>query len=207
MASSAAAAPSTACCCRQAVLLNLKFNEVVASFANAAGVGSGDQLRASATKPKPGGAACTCIAFRTGSGVPLMAAGGGAGVITVWNLDERRLHTIVKVHFTAFACSPALCDHAQPLVWAGSLLYECRAALTICTGHKLQTAHTSVSACTASLAAIVCCLEFPFALHIYVHPDAIEGLLRQLLCEHMLMRTCLHRSTLAAGFRMHMMAR
>ncbi|DBB09195.1 TPA: hypothetical protein ACH3X3_007787 [Trebouxia sp. C0006] len=80
----------------QAVLLNLKFNEVVASFANAAGVGSGDQLRASATKPKPGGGACTCIAFRTGSGVPLMAAGGGAGVITVWNLDERRLHTIVK---------------------------------------------------------------------------------------------------------------
>ena len=27
-----------------------------------------------------------------------MAAGGGAGVITVWNLEERRLHTIVKVH-------------------------------------------------------------------------------------------------------------
>ncbi|KAL0035116.1 hypothetical protein WJX79_001452 [Trebouxia sp. C0005] len=38
----------------QAVLLNLKFNEIVASFANA------------------------------------------AGVITVWNLEERRLHTIVK---------------------------------------------------------------------------------------------------------------
>ncbi len=104
---------ATACCCRQAVLLNLKFNEVVASFANAAGVGSGDQLRASATKPKPGGGACTCIAFRTGSGVPLMAAGGGAGVITVWNLEERRLHTIVKVLFPAFACSLALCDHAQ----------------------------------------------------------------------------------------------
>ena len=33
----------------------------------------------------------------TGSGVPLMAAGGGAGVITVWNLNERRLHTIIKV--------------------------------------------------------------------------------------------------------------
>lgn len=83
--------------CRQAVLLNLKFDEVIASFANAAGVGSGDQLRASATKTKPGGGACTCIAFRTGGSVPLMAAGGGAGVITVWNLDERRLHTIVKV--------------------------------------------------------------------------------------------------------------
>lgn len=32
-----------------------------------------------------------------------MAAGGGAGVITVWNLDERRLHTIVKVHLPAVA--------------------------------------------------------------------------------------------------------
>jgi len=119
MATSAAAAPSTVCCCRQAVLLNLKFNEVVASFANAAGVGSGDQLRASATKPKPGGGACTCIAFRTGGNIPLMAAGGGAGVITVWNLEERRLHTIVKVHFPAFACSLALRDLAQTFVWAG----------------------------------------------------------------------------------------
>lgn len=26
-----------------------------------------------------------------------MAAGGAAGVITVWNLNERRLHTILKV--------------------------------------------------------------------------------------------------------------
>ena len=30
-----------------------------------------------------------------------MAAGGGAGVITVWDLEERRLHTIIKVHSTA----------------------------------------------------------------------------------------------------------
>ena len=28
----------------------------------------------------------------TGAGVPLMAAGGGAGVVTVWNLEERKLH-------------------------------------------------------------------------------------------------------------------
>ena len=100
------------------MLLNLKFNEVVASFANAAGVGSGDQLRASATKLKPGGGACTCIAFRTGGGVPLMAAGGSAGVITVWNLEEQRLHTIVKVHFPAFTCSLALFGLAQNFVWA-----------------------------------------------------------------------------------------
>ena len=52
--------------CRRAVLLNLKYNETIASFANAAGVGSGDKLRPSATKAKPVGSACTCIAFRTG---------------------------------------------------------------------------------------------------------------------------------------------
>ncbi len=177
MAKSAAAAPSTACCCRQAVLLNLKFNEVVASFANAAGVGSGDQLRASATKPKPGGGACTCIAFRTGSGVPLMAAGGGAGVITVWNLEERRLHTIVKVQFTAFACSLALCGLAQTLVWASRLAMKSRAAPDNVHRTQLQTAYIPVLACTASLAAIVCSVEFPFALYIHFHPDALKGLL------------------------------
>lgn len=52
--------------CRWAVLLNLKYNETIASFSNAAGVGSGEQLRASASRAKPGGGACTCIAFRTG---------------------------------------------------------------------------------------------------------------------------------------------
>ena len=31
-----------------------------------------------------------------GAGVPLMAAGGGAGVVTVWNLEQRRLHTLVR---------------------------------------------------------------------------------------------------------------
>lgn len=48
------------------MLLNLKYDETIASFANAAGVGSNEQLRASATKAKPGGGACNCIAFRTG---------------------------------------------------------------------------------------------------------------------------------------------
>ena len=31
-----------------------------------------------------------------GAGVPLMAAGGGAGVVTVWNLEERRLATVIR---------------------------------------------------------------------------------------------------------------
>ena len=28
--------------------------------------------------------------------MPLMAAGGGAGVVTVWNLEQRRLHTLIR---------------------------------------------------------------------------------------------------------------
>ena len=49
------------------MLLNLRFNETVAKFANAAGVGTADHLRLSAqAKPKAGGGACTSIAFRTG---------------------------------------------------------------------------------------------------------------------------------------------
>ena len=31
-----------------------------------------------------------------GAGVPLMAAGGGAGVVTVWNLEARRLHAVLR---------------------------------------------------------------------------------------------------------------
>ena len=34
--------------------------------------------------------------MQAGAGVPLMAAGGGAGVITVWDLEKRRLHTIIR---------------------------------------------------------------------------------------------------------------
>ncbi len=35
-------------------------------------------------------------ALWAGVGVPLMAAGGGAGAITVWNLETRRLHTVIR---------------------------------------------------------------------------------------------------------------
>lgn len=36
------------------------------------------------------------LTWCSGAGVPLMAAGGGAGVITIWNLEVRRLHTVIK---------------------------------------------------------------------------------------------------------------
>ena len=47
------------------------------------------------------GIGCECLllmftscASGAGVGVPLLAAGGGAGVITVWNLEQRRLQVI-----------------------------------------------------------------------------------------------------------------
>lgn len=85
---------------RRAVLHNLRFDETLMTFHNAAGAGTNADLfltgsTAQAARLTAGGAV-TCIAFRTGAGVPLMAAGGGAGVITVWNLEERRLHTLVR---------------------------------------------------------------------------------------------------------------
>ncbi|EIE21950.1 WD40 repeat-like protein [Coccomyxa subellipsoidea C-169] len=61
----------------RALLHNIRFDEPVASFANASGTGTNDE------------------AF-LGAGVPLMAAGGGAGAITVWDLEKRRLHTIIR---------------------------------------------------------------------------------------------------------------
>lgn len=56
------------------MLLNLRCNETVAKFANAAGVGTANHLRLSAqAKPKAGGGACTSIAFRTGVSYPSSA--------------------------------------------------------------------------------------------------------------------------------------
>ncbi|KAL6759017.1 WD40 repeat-like protein [Haematococcus lacustris] len=60
----------------RAALHNLRFDEPVVVFSNAAGVGLASGI--------------------TGPGVPLMAAAGGAGVITVWNLESRTLHTVIR---------------------------------------------------------------------------------------------------------------
>lgn len=45
----------------------------------------------------------------------MMAAGGGAGVVTVWNLEERRLHTVIRDAHDA----PLLSLHFFP----GALLF------------------------------------------------------------------------------------
>ncbi|GLI63849.1 hypothetical protein VaNZ11_006952 [Volvox africanus] len=86
----------------RAVVHNIKFDEEVVSFANAAGTGLGaDRLLGggagtAAARGGVGGGACTALSFRTGAGLPLMAAGGGGGAVTVWNLEERRLHTVIR---------------------------------------------------------------------------------------------------------------
>lgn len=77
------------------MLHNLRFDEPVMQFTNAAGAGTNADrfLAGSAAQAArlAAGGACTSLSFRTGAGVPLMAAGGAAGVVTVWNLEERKL--------------------------------------------------------------------------------------------------------------------
>lgn len=98
----------------RAVVHNLRYNETLMSFHNASGVGTnadrfltGSDAQAAAMAAA---GACTSIAFRTGQGVPLMAAGGGAGVVTVWNLEARRLHTLIRDAHD----SPLVCLHFFP---------------------------------------------------------------------------------------------
>ncbi|GAX75096.1 hypothetical protein CEUSTIGMA_g2540.t1 [Chlamydomonas eustigma] len=84
----------------RAVLLNVRFDEEVVTFKNASGVGLGMEGLLGGPQGRAltngAGGACTAISFRTGGGLPLMAAGGGAGVVTVWNLEERKLHTVLR---------------------------------------------------------------------------------------------------------------
>ena len=55
--------------------------------------------------------------------MPLMAAGGGAGVITVWNLEERRLATVIRD------------AHDAPLVPLPGIAKRLCAAYTACHQH------------------------------------------------------------------------
>jgi U3 small nucleolar RNA-associated protein 21 len=59
------------------------------------------------------------LGLSAGAGVPLMAAGGTSGAVTVWNLEEKRLHTVIRdahdgsllsLHF--FAGEPRLMSSA-----------------------------------------------------------------------------------------------
>ncbi|PNH10160.1 WD repeat domain-containing protein [Tetrabaena socialis] len=79
------------------VLHNIRCDQEVATFSNAAGSGlAADSLLGGGAGRARGDGAVTALSFRTGAGLPLMAAGGGGGAVTVWDLEERRLHTVIK---------------------------------------------------------------------------------------------------------------
>lgn len=65
-----------------------------------------------------GGAAVTSLSFRTGPGLPLLAAGGaGGGQLSVWDLEGRRLHTVVRdAHGGAVRPLPCRSRRAQAAV-------------------------------------------------------------------------------------------
>lgn len=75
-------------------------------FQNASGAGTASDLFLSGTAAAAsrtnnngcgGGGACTALSFRTGgTGIPMMAAGGAAGVITIWDLEKQQLVTVLK---------------------------------------------------------------------------------------------------------------
>lgn len=62
--------------------------------------------------------------------MPLMAAGGGAGVLTVWNLEERRLATVIRD------------AHDAPLVPFPGIAMRLCAACT--AGHQYACAYSSL---------------------------------------------------------------
>lgn len=98
---------------------NLRLDQAVMQFANAAGAGTNADLFLTGSGTQAArlaaGGACTSLSFRTGGGTPLLAAGGGAGVITLWNLEERKLQCTLRdahdapiVHLHFFAGEPVL---------------------------------------------------------------------------------------------------
>ena len=69
-------------------LVNIRYDQVLFTLggaAEAAGVGVGGQ-RASAS----------CVSFSTSLGRPLLAVGGSRGVITVWDLEKRKVRSVIK---------------------------------------------------------------------------------------------------------------
>ena len=73
--------------------------------------------------------AAQCIA---GAGVPLMAAGGGAGVVTVWDLEARKLHTIIRDAHDAPVTRLHFFPGEPRLMSAGAVIYLASACLGLC---------------------------------------------------------------------------
>lgn len=82
------------------ILFDAKADEALAVFEDAAGAGAS---RAGATSSSPGGPV-TALAFSTGAGPALLAAGGAAGSVGVWSLSDRALAgALPRAHAAAVA--------------------------------------------------------------------------------------------------------
>ncbi len=85
----------------RALLHDVRADLPVAAFANAAGAGASAGAgflagTAAAAARRAAGGAVTALAFRSGAGPPLLAAAGGAGAVTFWDLEARRLRCVVR---------------------------------------------------------------------------------------------------------------
>jgi U3 small nucleolar RNA-associated protein 21 len=84
------------------LLHNLRFDEVVLSLSDAAGAGAGAgrfaRSKSALSAPARGGGSVgiTCLSFSSGPGLPLLAAGGAAGIVALWNLEGRCLHALLR---------------------------------------------------------------------------------------------------------------
>lgn len=78
-----------------------------------------------------------------GAGIPLMAAGGGAGVVTVWDLEARKLHTIIRDAHDAPVTKLHFFPGEPRLMSAGAV----------------STFHPALSPCATHLCSIHCALS------------------------------------------------
>jgi hypothetical protein len=75
-----------------------------------------DKLVASFIHDAAGGAV-TSVAVRAGAGVPLLAVGGVSGTVTLWHLERRALHAIVKVRRARLPVCLCGCDCDRGGFW------------------------------------------------------------------------------------------
>ncbi|KAF8055387.1 WDR36 [Scenedesmus sp. PABB004] len=105
------------------VLHNLRYDEQVLALSNAAAAGTAAARflagSAAAAAAAAASVAVTALSFRTGQGLPLLAVGGAAGLVALWNLEGRCLHAVLRdahdaallgLHF--FAGEPRLMSSA-----------------------------------------------------------------------------------------------
>jgi hypothetical protein len=82
------------------VLHNIRFDEELCTLHNAAAAGTAAERFLTGSKAALAAAAAspavTSLAFRTGAGLPLLAVGGSAGVVALWNLEQRCLHHVLR---------------------------------------------------------------------------------------------------------------